>query len=71
MMQEEAVAKGMLCNLSFLEIGIAQNIWEEFGGGIMAVSTDVYVTHLVPLAGDFINLSLFIPLSDLESEFSE
>lgn len=39
----------------------------------MAVHTDVCVTHLVPLAGDFINLSLFVPLSDLEkeSEFSE
>lgn len=39
----------------------------------MAVHTDVCVTHLAPLAGDFINLSLSVPLSDLEkeSEFSE
>lgn len=39
----------------------------------MAADTDVCVTHLVPLAEDFINLSLFIPLSDLEkeSEFSD
>lgn len=59
--------------ISFLEIGITQKIWKEFGGGVMAVDTDVCVTHLVPLAGDFINLSLFVPLSDLEkeSEFSE
>lgn len=39
----------------------------------MAVDADVCVTHLVPVAGDFINLSLFISLSDLEkeSQFSE
>lgn len=54
--------------LSYRLVGIRQKIWKEFGGGVMAVDTDVCVTHLVPLAGDFINLSLFIPLSDLEKE---
>lgn len=36
----------------------------------MAIDTDVCVTHLLLLAGDFINLSLFVHLKK-ESEFSE